>query len=157
MNIRITSYNVCYTKLLRVAASHVDETCIGLNDGQLEVVASGGIAGNYEYSIDGGGTWVASPLFTGLSDGSYSIWVRDLDNVLCVYQGMPLVEIAEPDALSLSLLVKSNVTCNNSQDGSVSLLASGNRINYDYSINGGTTWQSSNTFTIPAAGTYNFS
>src|SRR5690606_19256965 len=46
-----------------------------VNDGRIEVVASGG-TGNFQYSIDGG-TFVNSPLFSGLLAGPHTLRVKD--------------------------------------------------------------------------------
>lgn len=48
----------------------------GLSNGSLTVQATGGTGGN-QYSIDGGGTWQSSNVFTGLAAGSYTVQVRD--------------------------------------------------------------------------------
>ena len=48
------------------------------NDGTLTFTGvSGGSGGPYEYSIDGGATYSASPTFTGLIPGEYPVIVRD--------------------------------------------------------------------------------
>ena len=48
-----------------------------------------------------------------------------------------------------------NVSCFGGNDGSLSVNASGATAPYQYSIDGGTTWQTSNTFNTLTAGTYN--
>jgi gliding motility-associated-like protein len=42
----------------------------------IEALPTGGF-GTYEYSIDGGNEWQSSPVFSGLTNGSYTILVRD--------------------------------------------------------------------------------
>ena len=43
----------------------------------IQVIATGGF-GQYEYSIDGGVNWQAEPVFSGLANDSYIVWVRDI-------------------------------------------------------------------------------
>lgn len=50
-------------------------TC-GLEDGELELVVSGGTP-PFEYSIDGGLTFVPATIFVDLMAGSYDIVIRD--------------------------------------------------------------------------------
>jgi hypothetical protein len=50
--------------------------------GILYVIATG--SGDLEYSIDGGGTYQASPVFSGLSPGSYNIRVRLQSDNTCM-------------------------------------------------------------------------
>src|SRR5690606_13237231 len=50
------------------------------------VIPTAGGSGNYQYSINGG-TWTASTtggaVFSGLTDGTYSIRVRDANTTTC--------------------------------------------------------------------------
>jgi gliding motility-associated-like protein len=50
-------------------------------------------------------------------------------------------------------VAKTDATC--TANGSITVTASGGTGSYEYSINGGSTWQSSNTFNNVAAGNYN--
>ena len=66
--------------------SSTNVTCNGLNNGTINVVASGGTA-PYSFSIDNGATWVPEPiansshLFSGLAPGGpYKVIVRDANN-----------------------------------------------------------------------------
>jgi gliding motility-associated-like protein len=51
-------------------------TSCGQNNGEIDAAASGGTPG-YEYSIDNGTTWQASPLFSALAPGNYTILCQD--------------------------------------------------------------------------------
>jgi gliding motility-associated-like protein len=53
----------------------VDETCFGLCDGSIDVDATNAV----EYSINGGTTFGASDVFTGLCVGLYPVVVQDAD------------------------------------------------------------------------------
>lgn len=77
--------NLCYTvngseyePITATVTNAVDDLCIGGGAGNLEIVASGG-TGTYEYSVDGGQTWSANPIFPGMSTSNYNVRVRDLD------------------------------------------------------------------------------
>ncbi|CAM1365223.1 Ig-like domain-containing protein [Tenacibaculum xiamenense] len=48
----------------------------GVNDGQIVINASGGTP-PYSYSIDGGGTYINSNVFSGLAEESYAVVVKD--------------------------------------------------------------------------------
>ncbi|MBW6483517.1 MAG: T9SS type A sorting domain-containing protein [Vicingaceae bacterium] len=55
------------------------ETCAGVCDGEITVViiTPGNGFPPYEYSIDGGGTWQPSPIFSGLCPATYQFTTRD--------------------------------------------------------------------------------
>jgi len=78
--------NICYTvngdsydPITATATEQVDDLCMGGGNGRIEITASGG-SGSYEYSIDGGMTWSASPVFPGTSTSSYHVMVRDVNS-----------------------------------------------------------------------------
>ena len=54
-----------------VAATNV--TCFGASDGTISVTNPSGGYGTYEYSINGGGSWHPSGMFTGLVPGNYNV------------------------------------------------------------------------------------
>jgi hypothetical protein len=62
-----------------------NETCPNANDGTLTVTATCGSCGNaadIEYSIDGT-NFQLSNVFTGLPDGTYTVYVRDVNDITC--------------------------------------------------------------------------
>lgn len=67
--------------------------CPGDTDGEITLTTSGGTP-FYEYSIDGGTTWIQSPFFVGLSAGEYTITARDLGG--CTYTDTATVNEPEP-------------------------------------------------------------
>lgn len=64
--------------LLLGLVATIDATCFGGSDGTLEVIGGGG-TGALEYSIDGG-AFGASTTFGGLTEGTYTIALRDANN-----------------------------------------------------------------------------
>lgn len=121
-------------------------SCNGGTDGTITVTGAGGIA-PYEYSIDGGTTWVSSNVFT-VSANTYTILIRDIN--LCTKTISATV--TEPPVLTASS-VNVDASCNGDNDGTITVTANGgNSGGYQYSIDG-TTFQASNIFNV-APGTY---
>ncbi|HAF77333.1 MAG TPA: hypothetical protein DCG42_08420, partial [Maribacter sp.] len=101
-----------------------------------------GGSGSYQYSLNGGSWTTATTggtVFTGLTDGAYTVQVRDANNTGCVVD-LPNIVIAPlPTEPSLS----SSVTYNCDGTGNVTILP--NDATYTYSIDGNTP-QTSNVF-----------
>ena len=135
--------------VLDFTTSAVDLTCVGSNNGSISIMALGGWGG-YEFSIDGGTTWQTSNTFTGLGAGSYMVYVRDINN--CIVSSE--VTIIEPEQLSLVTSI-TNPTCYGESDGVIEVEANGGVPPYEFSIDGGATWQTSNVFSDLLAGEYN--
>jgi hypothetical protein len=68
---------------LSAAASGTNITCNGAVNGTITISAAAGGYGTYEYSIDGGVSWQASGLFTGLGPGTYNVRIRDAAYISC--------------------------------------------------------------------------
>ena len=86
-----------------------------------------------------------------LALGTYTIQIED--NNGCSYSASET--ITQPTVLVVSQGNVTNVSCFGGNDGSLSVNASGATAPYQYSIDGGTTWQTSNIFNTLTAGTYN--
>ena len=127
-----------------------DVDCQGSLTGEIDITASGG-APPIEYSIDGGTTYDSNPLFTGLADGSYQVQI--IDDSSCVV-GPVAVTIDEPSSLVLSVDDTEDESCFNNADGEIELSAVGGTAPLEFSVDGGTTYQSSGTFTSLPAGNY---
>jgi PKD repeat protein len=141
--------------VLSAAVSSTDISCYSSDDGTISVTGATGGYGVYQYSVDGGFTWFSSGLFTGLTDGTYNVQMRDGVNPACLIvldASLEIIRPAMPDATVTSF----NATCYGSSDGSIVISdPAGGYGTYEYSINGGGSWQSSGTFTGLAPGTYN--
>lgn len=123
-----------------------DPTCTP--DGTITVTGAGGTP-PLSYSINGGTTYQASNLFTGLSGGTYTVIIRD--GLGCI-SAIQTITLAPVNSLTQTV-TKTDANCTTS--GSITINASGGGTPpYQYSINGGSTYQSSNVFTGLAAGTY---
>jgi gliding motility-associated-like protein len=127
--------------------SYVNTNC-GNSTGTINATANGGVA-PYQYSIDNGANYQPSNIFTGLSAGQYQLKIKDVNGCLSV---MVLVDIAPSIAVSVSAL-PTNATC-----GFANGIITATSINgvgpFEYSINGGTTYQTSNIFTGLSPSTY---
>ena len=132
---------------LTTTATKTDVLCNGDATGTITVVQPAiGIA-PYEYSLDGT-TWQASNNFTGLVAGTYTIYYREANGC----QGTLSIDVAEPTVLTATAAMIP-VVCNGQSDGIITVTSGGGISPYEYSIDGGTTWQSSNVFNV-AAGNY---
>jgi hypothetical protein len=72
----------CTLLISRGGTIVVNESAPGANDGSINLDHSGG-TGPFEYSKDGV-AWQLSSLFTGLSQGSYGMFIREQANPSCV-------------------------------------------------------------------------
>ncbi len=93
--------------------------CYGESNGSIRVDMLGLIR-EFEYSVDGGASWQADSLFSGLPTGSYDVAVRDTGGI--VYQDQ--LTINQPDSLSIGFAV-TDVDCDSGIRGSIDLTVSG--------------------------------
>jgi PKD repeat protein/predicted heme/steroid binding protein len=94
--------------------------CNGGSDGIIEVNVTGG-TGTLRYSLDGG-AYQLSNTFTGLSEGSYDITVRDAN--LCTFDILN-VPVTEPTLLAISSVLETQaVTCYGGNDGEAEVVVS---------------------------------
>lgn len=100
-------------------------TCYGSSDGALTIYAFGG-TGALQYSMNGS-TYQSSNIFTGLSGGVKTVYLKDANNCVKTHS----VIIAEPLALALNPSV-SNVSCAGGNNGAVNLNVSGGSGNNTY-------------------------
>ena len=129
-------------------------TCNGANDGTITISSPTGGYGTYEYSVDGGAGWQASGNFTALVPASYNVQIRDAAHTACVIVLNPALVITEP-AVMTATVTPTMITCNGSNDGIITITgAAGGYGTYQYSTNGGTSWQGTGTFTNLAPANY---
>ena len=134
--------------ILSVATS--DPTDCNLPNGTVVIQANGN--GLLEYSIDGGNIWSASPAFTALPSGNYAAAVRYVGGA-CLTQG-PVVTLQAPSAPEILVVAPSNPTLCDNPNGAIIISATGGLPPLEFSIDGGQTWQGSNTFQLLASGNY---
>jgi lysyl endopeptidase len=143
----IDSVELVITSGPATTATTSDPGCSG-TDGQIIVAATGGVT-PYAYSIDGGTTFQAGATFNGLSNGSYAVVALDASGC----QGT-FTAVLNPGNGSLTVTSATTEPGCANNDGQIIVAATGGTSAYTYSIDGGATFQSSDTFTGLAAGTY---
>ena len=128
-------------------SSVANATC-GFVNGSITASPVGGTA-PFQYSIDGGTTYQSTNIFTGLTGGSYTVTIKDASNCLNNSPTVIVVSIAGVTVTGLA----GNPTCGLA-NGTITASAVGGTAPFQYSINGGTTYQTSNIFTGLIAGSY---
>lgn len=110
-----------------------DDTC-SLGKGEIQFSATGGTS-PYNYSIDGGVTYVSTPTFTGLMNGGYDLYLQDgMGCQTSIYTTLN-------DQSGVSLAVSSyspQVSCFDSFDGFINTLVTnpfGGSVSYNWSYN----------------------
>lgn len=129
-------------------------TCFGLTDGKITLQAKGGKGSGYLYSINGGATYLDNNGdFTGLSAGNYTPAVTD---GTCSVLG-DVLAVVEPAEIAITSQTSTDITCNNANDGTITVTATGGTGDLIFNLYLNSVFESSNTtgeFTGLAGGTY---
>ena len=120
------------------------------NDGSITINTSSGLS-PFQYSIDGGQTFLASNTFSDLATGVYNIFVQGATGS-CTYQETVTVEACE---LTTAEITWTDVPSVVSTSGSIEITPTSGQGPYMYSIDGGQNFETSNVFTDLPVGTYN--
>lgn len=124
-------------------------SCTSSNDGVIVVNTNNGGDGNYSYRLNGG-TAQSSNVFSGLGAGSYTVTVKD---------GCPTATTATTNTIAISaplpvaIASLSPSLCNGSNNGTITVNASGGTGSLSYSLDG-VNYQSGNIFTGLVPGSY---
>jgi hypothetical protein len=90
---------------------------------------------------------------TATTAGAYIVWVRARNNTTgCWTTAMTASGTVRP--MPTFTYTKTDITCFNASNGTITVNASGGSGTYEYSKDGGSTWQSSNQFTGLGPGNY---
>ena len=146
------SYNFSTTitqpSLISAVVTTTNSTC-GNSNGGILVVASGGSGLGFQYSIDGT-NFNSTGSFTPMARGTYYILIKDTNNC----QRVVVAVVTDSNGPAITSISHTNVSCNGSNDGSITInTVTGGTGSLTYSING-TIWQASTIFTGLFAGTY---
>lgn len=128
-----------------------DYTCLQLGEITVgSITPTSGGSGNYQYSLNGG-TWSAPTTggitYTDLTNGTYTIQVRDANEISCLITLADIVIDPLPAEPAISFSVAYNC------DGTGNITVSPNDPSYTYSLDGGA-FQASNVFTGVAPGNH---
>lgn len=130
---------------MEIAFTVTDVSCFGGNDGTVSATVTGGVAPfQYQWS----GLAATANTVNGLSSGTYTVIVTDgagCSREASVAVGQPL----GPLKISLATVP----VCFGKTDGSIEIKASGGTAPYQYSVDGGKTYQPGTSF-IVGVGTY---
>jgi len=126
----------------------VDASCAGNGNGSITVNATGGTS-PYNYSLNNG-PFFPNQTFTALPAGTYTIIVADANGC----QGLTTATINSSYIMSASVQSQTDVSCSGGADGTVTLSQTGGVAPFQYSINGGATFQNSATFNALSGGAY---
>jgi len=122
--------------------------CDTTASGSVAVSGSGG-AGNYQYSFNGGTSFSVNNGKTGLLPGSYTVIIRD-QNGCDTTMTFVIQSVASPQIGSISTI---NPSCLSS-DGEIDITMIGATAGLMYSVDGGTTFQSTPSFPNLGVGSY---
>lgn len=129
-----------------ITATTSAPSCSSVCNGGITATASP--SGTWQYSIDGGINWSSSSTFSNLCAGTYTVDAQN-SSTGCATSSTYTITAPTP-AVTAST---SSASCNAACDGSFTATASPAGT-WQYSINGGTNWQSSSTFSNLCAGGY---
>ena len=151
-----TYYEITITQPTQLQIDNVTHsdvtTCFNGNNGEIHIFASQGSL-PLQYSIDGGTTFQAGYSFYGLTAGIYNIVVKD-DND-CPVTGATIT-ITQPDIITITDEIYTNVSCNSANDGTIYVNATGGTGDLYYSVDNGNNFPYSNGYVSShSAGTYN--
>ena len=122
-------------------------SCYGLTDAAINILYDEDYPYSFEWS-----TGATTPNIENLSSGNYTITITDELGS----QAIRTFEIEEPDEIAFSQIDSVDILCNNSNNGSISVVASGGTAPYEYYLNDGTA-QNTGVFTSLQAGKYSVS
>jgi gliding motility-associated-like protein len=138
---------IVYKQIEAVVTEAVDEPCNG-NFGKITVVSPYSPP-NVEYSIDNGVTWQTLNIFY-VHAGTYYVMARRIGNA-CTSTSAKIIIKSPLPFNGFATTVAASCLAN---DGVLNVTSSGGTLPYQYSLNGGASWQLSNIFSNLSAGNY---
>ncbi|BDX37769.1 hypothetical protein CYCD_11240 [Tenuifilaceae bacterium CYCD] len=133
--------------LMLSIANKSDVRCFGESNGHIALSVSGGW-GNYQYS-NNDTDWKTSNAFDQLVAGDLNVYVRDRNG--CKLSST--ININQNPAVGINVST-TDISCFNANNGKIDIAATGGNGIYQYSINNGTTWNNSASFSNLSTGTY---
>lgn len=150
----VFAFFLTFSQTLQAAPPSITTTvtavsCNGGSNGTITINATGGVA-PYVFTIDGWATSQTSNVFSGLTAGTYTVQASDASNITSAPRK---VTISQPTQVSFTTSTN-NISCNGGTNGRIYFVGSGGVSPYNFSVDGGTTWRTSNNVTGLGAGTY---
>lgn len=130
--IGIQEVNITEPDTITFTPTAVEVSCPSGSDGEINFGAvTGGDGGPYQYSIDGGVTFQASAVFTGLTTGTYDLVAMDGNSCL----GATTLFVDEPAPWDV-VINSTNLTCYQNATGFIQIVAGGATGPYTYDLSG---------------------
>ncbi len=123
-------------------------SCATTTNGSITVNATGGTS-PYNYSLNNG-PFFPNSIFTNVASGNYTILVSDVNGCTA----STTATVGNTYSLVATVLSQTDVSCSGGADGSVTIDQTGGLAPYQYSIDGGNTFQPSATFNGLSGGVY---
>ncbi|MBN2813711.1 MAG: SprB repeat-containing protein, partial [Bacteroidales bacterium] len=99
---------ITVTDTVRIAGVEAtDPTCLGIENGSLTITAIGG-SGVYQYSADGGTSFVDESVISSLTSGNFQVVARDGND--CLSEAYP-VTLVYTDTIRLASVTPTDLTC----------------------------------------------
>ncbi len=110
-------------------------SCNGFSDGKITVSASGE-SGSYLFTLNPGGASNVTGQFQGLGPGNYTVTVTDASG--CPSSDVSdIIPVSDPAVISVLSGNATDLSCNGSDDGKVSVAAAGGTGAYTFTLNPG--------------------
>ena len=139
-----TSVEVTEPTVLSASGVATNVSCNGGNNGTVDLTVIGGTA---PYDFEWSNTATTEDMI-GLTAGTYSVTVTDANGCTATAS----VEVTEPTAIVIDVVVDTNVTCNGGTTGSASVTATGGTAPFELTVNGTTYSNLPDNTTIPVGG-----
>ena len=139
------------TPVIINSENSTDISCHGAGDGTVTVTATGG-NGPYLFTLNPGSVSNGSGIFNNLGPGTYHVGVTDNNGCGPVLSSD--FDIAEPDALVITMISGTDITCNNSNDGTITVTSTGGTAPVTYTLNPGGASNQSGMFNNLSGGVY---
>ena len=141
-----------------VTASASNIPACGTTTTQVRITASGGDF-NFRYALVADGTTPNAGDFntnntrTISSGGDYDVYVRDKNGNMGYCEAQYDLQIIQDDPFTVSTS-NTPILCSGTSQATITIIPNGGGAPYNYSIDDGSTYQTSNTFSNLSAGTY---
>jgi PKD repeat protein len=120
--------------VLNGIVSKTDVSCAGANDGVISITSPTGGSGTYQYSVDGGISWLPSGNFSNLLPNTYDVRIADVNDPACTAILNPNLIITEPVILGLTSTGDIILGCFGNGDGAGTFFASGGTMPYNFHL-----------------------